>query len=49
MNSQHLRSLGSLGLFLTYLIATVAGAPRDSLTLFSELYVLPVPFVALTR
>ena len=41
-----LLSLGSLGLFFAFLIATVAGAPRDSLTLFSELYVLPVPFVA---
>ena len=39
-------SVAALALFLGYATATVAGAPRADLSLFSTLTVLPVPFVA---
>src|SRR5204862_7727917 len=39
-------SVAALALFLGYVTATVAGAPRADLSLFSTLTVLPVPFVA---
>jgi hypothetical protein len=39
-------SVAALALFLGYVTATVVGAPRADLSLFSSLTVLPVPFVA---
>src|SRR5262249_49945494 len=39
-------ALAAIALFIAYVTATVAGAPRDTLSLISAAYVWPVPFVA---
>jgi len=41
----HLFTLAALTIFGAYVIATVAGAPRDTLSLVSAVVVLPVPLV----
>src|SRR5580765_3196426 len=38
-------ALATVVLFIAYLVATVAGAPRDTLSLVSAVVVLPVPLV----
>jgi hypothetical protein len=42
----HLLAFTALGLFLAYLLATLAGAPRQTSSLVFNVAVLPVPFVA---
>jgi len=41
----HLFALATVVLFTAYVTATVTGAPRDILSLVSDVVVLPVPFV----
>src|SRR3954454_8437591 len=41
----HLFTLAAATIFVAYVVATVVGAPRDTLSLVSAVVVLPVPFV----
>jgi hypothetical protein len=42
----YLLGVATLALFLAYLLATLAGAPRQTLSLVFNLAVLPLPFIA---